>query len=96
VARYIFWTAWSIATIVAAIVLYFFVIGLADGTVSSSNGGIWAGLLAVVGLSAGGSLALHAHGRRAVAIALALVLAIPGVFGGLFILIILITNPRWN
>lgn len=63
----LFWTSWAIAALVTAIVPVFFVIGLAGGTVSSFEIGIWQLLLAGVGVVAGGGFALHANGPRALA-----------------------------
>ena len=43
----VFWTLVGVDGIVAAIILYFFLGGLRDGSVSSDNGLIWLLLLAV-------------------------------------------------
>jgi hypothetical protein len=91
-----FWLPWSIDAVVAAIALFFFFWGLADGTVSSFNAGIWAMLLGSLAIVVGGSLWLKVTGRRALGIALALVLAVPGLLVGLFFLALIIANPRWN
>lgn len=81
---------------VAAGVLYFFVIGLADGSVSSFNAGLWAAILAgVAGVLAGGLL-LNANGRRGAAIAVLTILAVPGLAFGLFVLSFVVLQPRWN
>ena len=91
-----FWLPWTIDAVVAAIVLFFFFWGLADGTVSSFNAGIWTVLLAALAVVVGGSLWLKVTGRRALGITLALVLAVPGLLVGLFFLALIIANPRWN
>lgn len=44
--RVIFWTLWSVNAATAAIVVYFFLAGAADGSVSSYNIGLWLGILA--------------------------------------------------
>jgi len=91
-----FWLPWTIDAVVAAIALFFFFWGLADGTVSSFNAGIWAALLGALAIVVGGSLWLKVTGRRALGITLALVLAVPGLLVGLFFLALIIANPRWN
>ena len=91
-----FWLPWTIDAVVAGIALFFFFWGLADGTVSSFNAGIWAALLGTLAIVVGGSLWLKVTGRRALGITLALVLAVPGLLVGLFFLALIIANPRWN
>ena len=91
-----FWLPWTIDAVVAGIALFFFFWGLADGTVSPFNAGIWAALLGGLGVVVGGSLWLKSTGRRGLGIALALVLAVPGLLMGLFFLVLIVANPRWN
>jgi hypothetical protein len=69
---------------------------LADGSVSSFNMSLWLGLLAVVAAVVGGGWMLDANGKRGGAIAVLLILAVPGVLYALFILLIVIAQPRWN
>jgi hypothetical protein len=91
-----FWVPWCIAAVVTAVAVLFFLLGLADGTVSSFNAGIWALLLlGTLGVTAG-SLALKARGRPGLGALLALVLALPGFLAGLFFLLLVILQPRWN
>ncbi|WP_338875758.1 osmoprotectant transporter permease [Spirosoma sp. SC4-14] len=91
-----FWILWAFDAIIALIIFYFFFIGLADGTVSSFNAGLWFFILAAVGVIMIGSYWLQTHQYGLWAKVLLSVLAIPGALYGLFILLILITNPRWN
>lgn len=81
----------------AALVLYgFFFIGLGDGSVSDYNMGLWLLiLLGVTALLVGGWI-FRANGRPGVATTLLLPPAIPAVFYGIFLLLILILQPRWN
>jgi MFS family permease len=84
----------AIATL--AVVLYFFVIGLADGSVSSFNIVLW---LALVGIAVAvplGGWRLDIAGRRKTATALLAVVAAPAIAYALFVLLIVITQPRWN
>lgn len=82
--------------LVALVVVYFFVIGLADGSVSSFNMNLWLGLLAAVAGTIGSGWLLNANGRHGAAIAVLSVLAVPGVLYGLFVLLVIIAQPRWN
>lgn len=91
-----FWIPWVTAAAVTAITIFFFLVGVADGSVSSFNAGMWALLLAfTVGVTIG-SLFLKVKGRPGLGAVLALVLAVPGVIALLFFLLVLISEPRWN
>lgn len=87
---------WGFDAAIALVFLYFFFIGLADGTVSTANGGLWFMLLAALGAVLSGGYWLHTHQQQGWATALLCVLALPGLLAGLFFLFVLITNPRWN
>ncbi len=86
----------ALAAGVAAVFVYFFITGLADGTVSSFNMALWLGTLAVVALSVGGGWALGARGRRGAACALFAILAVPGALGLIAIVVMMVNPPRWN
>jgi hypothetical protein len=78
------------------VVVLFFVLGLADGTVSSFNAGLWTLLLlATFGVTAG-SLVLKTRCRPGLGALLSLVLAVPGFLAILFFLLLVILQPRWN
>lgn len=91
-----FWVPWGIDAAIASIAVYFFFVGLADGSVSSFNFGLWAGLLAILAAIVGGSLWLKGKGRLGSAVALLWLLAAPGVLAALLVVAVLLTNPRWN
>lgn len=91
-----FWIPWGIAVVVTVACVYFFVVGLADGSVSSFNAGLWASLLATCAVVTGGSYWLKQSGRVGAAMLLSLVLAVPGTLFGLFMLVLLLTNPSWH
>ena len=92
----VFWFLWYFDALVAAVVVFFFLWGLSDGSVSSFNITLWLGLLAVVGAVIGGSLALDKADNRVLSFGLLMVLALPGVAFGLFFALILVLQPRWN
>lgn len=86
----------AFGALVAIAVFGFFLVGLADGTVSSFNIGLWLVLLGVISGVMWGSHWLHAHERPGLAKALLLVLVVPGGLFLLFLLVILVSEPRWN
>lgn len=91
-----FWIPWAIDAVIALIALYFFFIGLADGSVSSFNIGLWLLILLGLAIVVGGGLWLRSAGRSGLAMVLLLILAVPGVLVGLFFAVLLIAAPRWN
>jgi hypothetical protein len=84
----------SLAT--AAVAVAFFLIGLADGTVSSFNIALWTLLLAGIGAVLWAGVALRARGRTALAVAVLCVTAAPAVIAVLFVVYLLVAQPRWN
>jgi hypothetical protein len=86
----------AIDAVAALVILYFFLIGLADGSVSSFNIQLWLGTLAVIAAILGGGLALKAKGQRIAANLVLLILATPAAIYGLFVLSIIVFQPRWN
>jgi hypothetical protein len=82
--------------LVAATILYFFLWGVSDGTVSSFNIVLWLGLLAGTALSLGGGFVAYQNNNRVLAILLLLILALPGIAFALFTLILIVAQPRWN
>ena len=93
---WLFWALLGIDGAAALVALYFFFVGLADGSVSSFNIGIWLLLLGGIGATIGSGLALNASGRRRAACALLSVLAIPALLSGLLILALIVLQPNWR
>ena len=92
----LFWALLGIDALISAIVAYFFFLGLADGSVSSFNAGIWLATWVALAVIIAGSLGLKALGHPVHGIMLLLILSVPGLFYGLFMVLIMVTNPRWN
>jgi hypothetical protein len=92
----IFRIVWVVAVIVALLGVAFFVIGIADGTVSSFNIVLWAAVLAGLAAVVFGSRALNRRGQVAAAAVLAAVLAVPGLLYALFLLVAVTSGVRWN
>ena len=91
-----FWILFGIDAIAAMVTIYFFLEGLGDGSVSSFNMGLWMALLGGVIAILGGGWMLNANGRRRMAIGVLSILAIPSTLFGLFMLLIVITQPNWH
>ncbi|MGE5279050.1 MAG: osmoprotectant transporter permease [Acidobacteriota bacterium] len=91
-----FWILWGFDAAIALVALFFFAAGLADGRVSSFNILLWMVLLLGVAGVVGGALWLRSKARKGPAMAVLLILAIPGFLAVLFFLVVLIGHPRWN
>ena len=85
-----------VAALTAAVVVVFFVIGIADGSVSSFNIVLWLGILAATAAILLLGRYLHSRGRPGLASAVLAILAVPGLLYGLFLLLVVVTQPRWN
>ncbi|CAN0496004.1 unnamed protein product [Phaeothamnion confervicola] len=86
----------GIDAIVAVTALYFFGIGLSDGSVSSFNILLWLAILGGIAAILGVGLRLNSLGRRGSANGVLLILALPGFLCGLLLLGMIILQPRWN
>jgi hypothetical protein len=91
-----FWILWGFDALAAAVMLYFFFVGLWDGSVSFSNIGLWMVILLVLGGVLGGSILLRHVGYSVAAWIFLVLLALPGLLGGLFFLLAIILHPKWN
>ncbi|MBY0561761.1 hypothetical protein [Hyphomicrobium sp.] len=76
--------------------LYFFVAGIADGSVSSFNIMLWLSVLGGISAIIAVGYSLKTKDRRGPANAVLAVLALPAIAAALFVLMLLITQPRWN
>jgi hypothetical protein len=86
----------GIDALAAAVVVFFFLWGLSDGSVSSFNILIWLVLLGGVGAVLGSGLWLNARGQRRLANGVLLALALPAALLLVFFLALIILQPRWN
>lgn len=92
----LFWILWGIDAIVGLVLLYFFFIGLADGTVSSINISLWLLLLIIsIGLLVG-TLYLKTKEKLFIAKVLLGIEAIPALFFFIFMLIMALSKPNWQ
>jgi hypothetical protein len=93
---WLFWVVWCYDALIALGFIYWFIIGLGDGTVSSFNAGLWASILLGLAAVLGGSSVLKAKGQLVLAYIVLGLLAIPSLGSLLLLLVVLITNPRMN
>src|SRR5438874_4418935 len=96
IVKFWFWFLGSIAAFIAAVPLSFFFSLADDGRIRSFNILPWLLILAALAAVVGGSIWLRSIGQRALAIALLLVLAIPGALFALFFLVLLLTHPNFH
>ena len=82
--------------LVALVFVYFFVIGLGDGSVSSFNIVLWMGILATLAAVLIAGNRLNAAGKPKLALAVLALVAVPGLLYVLFFGAILVLQPRWN
>ncbi|MBX7142382.1 MAG: hypothetical protein K1X63_15005 [Chitinophagales bacterium] len=92
----LFWILWGIDAVVAAIAVYFFFIGLVDGSVSSFNIKLWIVLLIVLAALLTGTLFLRHHSYLSLSKILLAVVAVPALLYAIFIFVAVITGARWN
>ncbi len=86
----------GIDALAAAVVVFFFLWGLSDGSVSSFNILLWLAMLGGVGSVLGGGAWLRSYGQLGLAYGVLLLLAIPATLIGLFFLLLIVLQPRWN
>jgi hypothetical protein len=84
------------SALTSVVLVAFFAIGLADGSVSSFNMALWLVLLAVAGASVWAGHLLRSRNRFLAATAALSITAVPGLLAGFFLLLVLVTQPRWN
>ena len=91
-----FWILWGFDCLISLVVLYFFFVGLLDGTVSSYNMVGWTWLLLGLAAVMVGSLWLKSIKWLTLAKILLGILAIPGILYILYALMFIISKPRFN
>jgi len=90
----LFKIVWFMDAIGTLVVLYFFFVGLADGTVSERNMGQWSLILLLCAAVLGGSYWLRTHNHPGLALLVTFVLGLPALAFLAFILIGV--NSKWN
>ena len=82
--------------LVALIILYFFFVGIADGTVSQFNAILWLVIIVVLASVLCGSIWFNSHNHIVLSFATLLIIAIPAFLFLLYFLIAISGNSRWN
>jgi len=91
-----FWILWIFNALISLVPIYFFFVGLGDGTVSSKNMGLWLIILLVVGIVLAGPFMLKAANQMSLAKILMIAAAVPGVLVVLYFIIVLTMKPNWH
>jgi len=91
-----FWILWAFNALMSLIPVYFFFIGLSDGSVDASNMGIWMIILLVVAAVMGGTYWLKTKNQLQAAKVFLVIASIPSLIFGLFIAISIFGDVRWN
>ena len=76
--------------------VYYFFIGLGDGSITSRNLWMWFFILLVVAIVLGGSYLLKAANQLALAKVLLILAAIPGILVLLYFVIVFTGKPNWH
>ncbi len=91
-----FWILWIFNALMCLIPVYFFFVGLGDGTITSRNIGLWFLILLVVAIVLVGSFLLKSANQMAIAKVILSVAAIPGVLALLYFIIVFTSKPNWH
>jgi apolipoprotein N-acyltransferase len=87
---------WGVDAVASLIILYFFVAGLGDNTVSSRNMGLWMTMLGTIAVVMLGSIWLRARHHNIPANLLLLIIFIPALLFLGYMLIVLLNKGKWN
>ena len=92
----LFWILWVFVATMSLVPVYFFFIGLKDGSVTTRNIILWLFILLMIAAILYGSCWLKNHDRLGMAKGLLLLGAVPGLLVILYLLVVLISKPKWN
>ncbi|MBK9981697.1 MAG: osmoprotectant transporter permease [Saprospiraceae bacterium] len=91
-----FWILWIFNALMCLIPVYYFFIGLGDGTITSRNIGLWFLILLVVAIILVGSFLLKTANQMALAKVILMIAAIPGILALLYFIIVFTSKPNWR
>ena len=86
----------TINAVALGVILFFFMWGLSDGTVSSFNGLLWLAMLAIPSATLLGGWVQWGKGNRAFALALLALPSMPALLFGLFFLVLILAHPDFK
>jgi hypothetical protein len=92
-----FWILWAFSALMSLVPIYFFFTGLADGSITSRNLGLWGLILLVVAAILAGTLWLR-HDHFGLARLILIFAAVPGLLVILYFAIVITSGKktRWN
>jgi len=91
-----FGVLWGIDAAATGALAYFFLAGVADGSISSSNIGLWSGILAACFVILAGSVAFRKAGRPILGNLVLAPVAIAAVLYILLFGLLIASGVRWN
>ena len=92
----LFWILWFFTAIMSLVPVYFFFVGLKDGSITSRNLSLWLLILVIIAGVLIGSCWLKDHARLGMANGLLIIAAIPGVLVLLYFIVVLTGKAKWN
>mgnify|MGYP000875767037 FL=1 len=92
----LFTILWYFTAIMSVVPVYFFFIGLKDGSITTRNIVLWLIILLIIAGVLIGSNWLRDHDRLSMAKWLLALAAIPGALVLLYFIVVMIGKPRWN
>ena len=95
-SRLIYFVLLGLDLAAAAVISYFFFIGIADGSVSDFNSDIWTILLLGVAAVVGVGVLLYKNARPILANLVLAILGVPAFLYGFFILVVFFSGASWN
>ncbi len=91
--NFLFWFCYVVTSILALIFLYFFLVGLSDGSVGEKNRMLWILILSVFTGLLVGTIWLKNHDKKVLAVGLLSLPTILALFGMVYLLIFIIGKP---
>jgi len=92
----LFGTLFALNVVAALVAFGFFIIGLADGSVTTFNILLWGGLLGVLFTLPMAGWLLRVRGQRRLGTIVLLPVAGVAVVAALLVLVMILNPPRWN
>ncbi|MBK9106153.1 MAG: osmoprotectant transporter permease [Saprospiraceae bacterium] len=92
----LFTILWYFTAIMSLVPVYFFFIGLKDGSITTRNFALWLLILLIIAGVLIGSNWLRDHDRLNMAEWLLGLAAVPGLLVLLYFIVVLIGKPKWN
>jgi uncharacterized membrane protein YhaH (DUF805 family) len=92
----LYWILWIFTAIMSVVPVYFFFVGLKDGSITRRNFVLWLLILIIIAAVLVGSGWLKDHERLGMAKGLLALAAIPGVLVLLYFIVVIIGKPKWN